>query len=170
MISGLNAAGILNIIPNPRPVWKRIFPKPSAVEKVEIPLFRGFLKGSLRLWRGQPPLQRKPCSASAFAASAYMPPEPNQASGDCGPRTPQRVCRQAETRYFPPQGLTRRFRGAIMALLQGVVKFHTGGEAASRQRECRQVRERRESAAEPVRIRYRRYSPDGRSWFAYGLF
>ena len=51
--------------------------------------FFGFLKVSLRLWRGQPPLQRKPCFASAFADPAYMPPDPNKATGGCGPRTPK---------------------------------------------------------------------------------
>jgi len=42
--------------------------------------------------------------------------------------------------YFPHGGeLTKSPRGAIMALLQGVVKFHTGGDAAF----GRRVRERR---------------------------
>ena len=160
MISGLNAAGILNIIPNPGPVWKRIFPKPSAVETVEAHFFEGFSRAACACGAAG-----RPCRESLAPQALLRLRRTCRRS-----RTPQRVCRQAETRYFPPQGLTRRFRGAIMALLQGVVKFHTGGEAASRQREGRQVRERRESAAEPVRIRYRRYSPDGRSWSAYGLF
>ena len=43
----------------------------------------------MRLQRGQPPLQGKPCFASAFADPAYMPPDPNKASGGCGPRSPQ---------------------------------------------------------------------------------